>query len=129
MVTADGLFPTSAPCRPRLSLKLDFRPRDSSDIEEGESRCETPMAPTTPMLPKPLPFVMVKSSPPSATEMLDSGKMDGLCQSQDSRRASWSTSSSLLNLTYLPNWASSRDEMEFEEVCLIDPPGMVNEPS
>lgn len=128
VVTADGFLPTSAPRRPRLSLKLDFRPRNFSDIEEGESSCETPMAPTTP-LPKPLPFVMVKSGPPSATEMLDLEKMSGLCKSQDSRRASRTTSSSLWALTYPSSCASSRDDLDIEEVPLPDPPGMVNTPS
>ena len=128
VVTGDELLPTSAPHRPRLSLKLDFRPRDFSDIEEGESQCETPMAPTTP-IPKPLPFVMVKSSPPSATEMLDSEKMGGFCESQDSRRASRTASSSPWTLTYPSSCASSQDDLGIEEVCLPDPPGVVNTPS
>ena len=129
VVTGDELLPMSAPCRPRLSLKLDFRPRDFSDLEEGESRCDPPMAPTTRRLPKPLPFVMVKSGPPSATEMLDSEKMGGLCKSQDSRRASRTTLSSPWTLTYLSSCASSRDDLEIEEVRLPGPPGVVNTPS
>ena len=130
VVTGDELLPTSTPCRPRLSLKLDFRPRNFSDLEEGESLCEIPMAPTTPRLPIPLPFVMVKSGPPSATEMLDSEKMGGLCKSQDSRRASRTTLSPSWALTYLTtSCASSRDDLGIEEVRLPDPPGVVNTPS
>jgi len=120
VVTGNELLPTSAPRRPRLSLKLDFRPRKFSDLEEGESWCDTPMAPTTPMLPRPLPFVMVKSGPPSATEMLDSEKMGGLCKSQDSRMASQTTLSPTWTLTYPPSSASSRDDLGIEEP---DPPG------
>ena len=129
MVTGDELLPMSAPRRPRLSLKLDFRPGDPLDIEEGESRCETPMAPTTPKMPKPLPFVMIKSAPPSATEMLDLEKMSGLCKSQDSRKAPITTSPPSWTLTYLSSCTSSQDESEIEEVLIRDPPGVVNAPS
>ena len=126
VVAGDELLPTPTPCRPRLSLKLDFRSRKLSDLEEGESQCETPMAPTTEKLPKPLPFVMVKSGPPSATEMLDSEKMGGLCKSQDSRRASRTTSSPPWTLTYLSSCASTQDDLGIEEVRLPDPPGIVS---
>ena len=72
VITGDELLSVSAPRRPRLTLKLDFRPRNTLDIEEGKSWCETPMTPTTSKPPGPLPFVKVKSDPPSAIEMFDS---------------------------------------------------------
>lgn len=125
VITADELLSTSAPRRPRL--KLDFRPHNSLDVEEGESWCETPMAPTTPKLLEPLPFVRIKSGPPSAIEMLDSEKMDDLWKAQDSRRASWSTSPSSSTPTYLPSYTSSREDLRIEE--FHRPPGVVDTPT
>lgn len=121
VITADELLSTPAPRRPRLSLKLDFRPRNLLEAEEGESWCETPMAPTTPRLPEPLPFVRVKSDPPSAIEMLDSEKMGGLWKSQDSRRTSWLTSPSSSTPTHPPSYAGSRDDLSIGKVPLHDP--------
>ncbi|KAF9652721.1 hypothetical protein BDM02DRAFT_3183406 [Thelephora ganbajun] len=121
VVTADEILSASASRRPRLSLQLDFRPRDSLDIEGGESWCESPMEPTTTKLPDPLPFVRLKLDPPSAVEMLDSEKMDGLWKSQDSRRASWLTSPSPSTPSYLPTYASSQDDLKIDEFRLHDP--------
>jgi hypothetical protein len=67
------------------------------------------MAPTTPKLPEPLPFVRIKSDLPSAIEMLDSEKMGGLWKSQDSRRASWSISPSSSTPSYLPTYTPVKD--------------------
>ena len=110
VVTADEFISTSTPRRPRLSVKLDFRPRDSLDIEEGESSCDTPTAPTTPKLPDPLPFVRVKSGPPSATEMLDSEKIDGLWKAQGARRVSWPPPSPSPTQVYPPSYTSSPED-------------------
>jgi len=115
VVTADELLSGSVPRRPRLTLKLDFRPRATSDIEGGVSWPEAPVAPTTSKLPEPLPFVRVKSDPPSAIEMLDSEKMDGLWKSQDSRRASWLISPSPSTPSYLPRYATSQDDLRVDE--------------
>jgi hypothetical protein len=109
VITAEEILSAPAPRRPRLSLKLDFRPHSTLDIEGGEKSPETPMAPTTPKLPEPLPFVKIKSDLPSAVEMLDSEKMSGLWKSQDSRRASWSISPSSSTQTYLPTYTPGND--------------------
>ena len=122
VVTTDELLSASAPHRPRLTLKLDFKPRDSSDIEEAESWCETAMVPVSPELPGPLPFVRIKSGPPSAIEMLDSEKMDGLWKSQDSRRASWLISPPPSAPIYLSSCTSSRDDLRAEKFPLHDRP-------
>ena len=126
VVTADELLSGSVPRRPRLTLKLDFRPRAISDIEGGVSSSEAPVAPTTSKLPEPLPFVKVKSDPPSAIEMLDSEKMDGLWKSQDSRRASWLISPSPSTPSYLPCYATSQDDLRVDE---FRPPGVVDTPN
>jgi len=128
VITADELLSGSVPRRPRLTLKLDFRPRNASDVERGESWIETPMAPTTSRLPEPLPFVKVKSGPPSAIEMLDSEKMGGLRKSQDSRRASWLTSPSSSTSTHLPSYTSSQEDLRIGDSRLYDPLGAVGTP-
>lgn len=127
VITTDELLSASTPRRPRLSLKLNFGPHNSLNVEEGESFCETPMAPTTSKLPEPLPFVKIKSGPPSAIEMLDSEKMGELWKSQDSRRVSWSTSPSSSTPTYLPSYTSSREDLRIEESHRLS--GVVNTPS
>lgn len=109
VITAEEILSAPAHRRPRLSLKLDFRPHNTSDIEGGEKSPETPMAPTTPKLPEPLPFVKIKSDLPSAVEMLDSEKMNGLWKSQDSRRVSWSISPSPSTPSYLPTYTPGKD--------------------
>lgn len=114
VVTADEILSASVPHRPRLSLKLNFRPNNSLDIEGGEKEPETPMAPTTPRLPEPLPFVRIKSDPPSAVEMLDSEQMDGLWKSQDSRRVSWLTSPSSSTSSYLPTYSSAQEDLKVD---------------
>ena len=130
VVTTDGLLSGSTPRRPHLSLNLDFRPRDTSDVERGATWLETPMAPTTSRLPEPLPFVKVKSDPPSAIEMLDSEKMGGLWKSRDSRRVdSWLNSPSSSTPSYLPSYRSSQDDLRIDEFHLHDPPGVVNTPN
>jgi hypothetical protein len=111
VVTADDILSSSAPHRPRLSLKLNFRPIDTLDLEEGEKEPETPMAPTTPKLPVRLPFVKIKSGPPSAVEMLHSEQIDGLWKSQDSRRVPWLTSPSSSTSSYLPTYSSAREDL------------------
>jgi len=127
VVTTDDILSGSAPRRPRLSLKLDFRHRDTSDLEGGATWLETPMAPTTSRMLEPLPFVKVKSGPPSAIEMLDSEKMDGLWKSQDLRRAdSRLPSSSPSTPSYLPSYRSSRDDLRIDGFRLDDPPGIVD---
>ena len=116
VVTSDDLLSGAAPRRPRLSLKLDFRPRDTSDLEGGATWSEMPMAPTTSRLPEPLPFVKVKSDPPSAIEMLDSEQMDGLWKARDSRKAeSWLASPSSATTSYLPSYRSSQDDLRIDE--------------
>ena len=127
VVTTDDILSGSAPRRPRLSLKLDFRRRNTSDLEGGITWLETPMAPTTSRLPEPLPFVKVKSDPPSAIEMLDSEKMDELWKSQDLRRADSrldAPSSSIRS--YLPSYRSSKDDLRIDEFRIHDPPNIVN---
>ena len=109
VITAEEILSSSAPRRPRLSLKLDFRPHDTLDVERGEKAPETPMAPTTPKLPEPLPFVKIKLDSPSAVEMLDSEKMNGLWKSQDSRRASRSITPSPSTPSYLPPYTLGQD--------------------
>lgn len=124
MVTTDDILSGSTPRRPRLSLKLDFRHPNTLDLEGGTTWLETPMAPTTSRLPEPLPFVRVKSDPPSAIEMLDSEKRDGLWKSQDLRRAD-SRLASPSSSSYLPSYRSSQDDLRIDELRLHDPPGIV----
>jgi len=128
VITSDDLLSGATPGRPRLTLKLDFRPRDTSDLEGGATWSEIPMAPTTSRLPEPLPFVRVRSGPPSAIEMLDSEKMDGLWRSRDSRKAeSWLTSTS--SSTPLPSYRSSQDDLRIDEFRQHDPLRVVNTPN
>lgn len=120
VITAEEILSTPTPRRPRLSIKLDFRPRNASDIEGGEKEPETPMAPTTPKLPEPPPFVKIKSDLPSAVEMLDSEKMDGIWKSQDPKRGPRSISLSSSTPSYLPTYTPEQDPR------VDDPPVQVN---
>lgn len=126
VVTAEELLSASAPRRPRLSLRLDFRTRNSSDLEKGETMIETPMAPTTPKLPVQLPLVKTKPGAPSAIEMLDPEKMDGLCKSQDSRRASLTSPLSSSTSTFLPTYSFCEEQPGADESPPHDPPGMMD---
>lgn len=130
VVTTDDILSGSAPRRPRLSLKLDFGPPNTSDLEGGAMRLEAPMAPTTSRLPEPLPFVKIRSDPPSAIEMLDSEKMDGFWKAQDLRRAeSRLTSPSSVTPSYLPSYRSSEDDLRIDGFPQPDLPNLVNTPS
>ena len=115
VITANDILSAPAHRRPRLSVKLDFRPPHTFDIEAGEKCPETPMAPTTPRLPKPLPFVRVKSDPPSAIDMLDSEKMDELWKSQDAERAPWLVSPSSSSSSYLPAYTTGQENLGIDE--------------
>lgn len=115
VVTTDDILSGSTPRRPRLSLKLDFGSPNTSDLEGGATRLEVPMAPTTSRLPEPLPFVKVRSDPPSAIEMLESEKMDGFWKAQDLRRVeSRLTSPSSTTPSYLPSYRSSGDDLRID---------------
>ena len=123
VITADDIFTMPLPHKPRLSIQLNFRPLD---IEEGEKEPETPMAPTTPQLPEPLPTIKIKSEPPSSTEMLDSKQAGELRRSQDSRRASWLTSPSYSSSSLLPTYTPCQGDLSDGELRLSDPPGEVD---
>jgi hypothetical protein len=130
VVTTEDILSGSTPRRPRLSLKLDFGPPNTLDLEGGGTRLETPMAPTTSRLPEPLPFVKVRSDPPSAIEMLDSEKMDGFWKAQDLRRVeSRLTSPSSATTSYLPSYRSSGDDLRIDGFPQPDPQNLVNTPS
>ena len=127
VVTTDDILSGSTPRRPRLSLKLDFGSPNASDLEGGAMRLQTPMAPTTSRLPEPLPFVKIRSDPPSAIEMLDSEKMDGFWKAQGLRRAeSQLTSPSSATPSYLPSYRSSGDDLRIDGFPLPDPLNFVN---
>lgn len=122
VITTDDIFSISVPHKPRLSIKLNFRPLD---IEEGEKEPETPTAPT-PQLPEPLPTIKIKLESPSSAEMLDSKQTDELWKSQDSRRASCLTSPSSSSSSWLPTYTPCWEDLNDGELRLFDPPGEVN---